>query len=60
MKDEEVKVEEIEVGTVHQRNSIYCNTGTRNAIPFTAKRDSENFVDCKTRTCYAISCFMYY
>jgi hypothetical protein len=30
------------VGTAHYRDSIYCN-------PFTAKRDSENISDCKTR-----------
>ena len=31
------------------RDSIYCNTWTRNVIAFTAKRDSENIIDHKTR-----------
>jgi hypothetical protein len=37
------------VGIAHYRDSIYCNTWTRNVTPFTAKRDSENIIDCKTR-----------
>ncbi len=37
------------LGNVHYRDSIYSNTRTRNVVPFTAKRDSENIIDCKTR-----------
>ncbi len=39
----------------HYRDSIYCNTWTWHVIPFTTKRDSENIIDCKTRTRYVIS-----
>ncbi len=34
---------------VHYRDSIYWNTWTRSVVRFTAKRDSENIIDCKTR-----------
>ena len=40
---------ESSLGNVDYRDSIYSNTRTRNVVPFTAKRDSENIIDCKTR-----------
>ena len=37
------------LGSLHYLDSIYCITWTRNVIPFTVKRDSENIIDYKTR-----------
>ena len=45
-QDDAIRVD-IALGHVHYRDSIYCNTWTRNVIRFTAKRDDENIIDCK-------------